>query len=239
MTWFDQSGFDIRCDWGLQAVMQFLPVCDAMVIVDVLSFTTCVSIAVENGAIVYPSGRKDATAQDYATEKGALLASVDRQSTGYTLSPASLLDIPAGTKLVLPSPNGSRLSAATGMVPTFAGCLRNAKAVAHAAQSTGQVIAVIAAGERWTTDMSLRPSLEDWIGAGAVIHHLHGKKSPDALAAEATYLQFKAQLPETLMQIGSGIELIEKGFPDDVRLAAQHNVSEVVPQRIHDAYQAR
>jgi 2-phosphosulfolactate phosphatase len=45
----------------------------------------------------------------------------------FSLSPVSLLEIPPGTRLVLPSPNGSAVAAsvaATGSV-VLAGCLRN------------------------------------------------------------------------------------------------------------------
>ncbi|MEO1146213.1 MAG: hypothetical protein AAFY26_11535 [Cyanobacteria bacterium J06638_22] len=87
-----------------------------------------------------------------------------KQGTGkYSLSPASLLSIPQGTRLVLPSPNGSTLSLATGATLTIVGCLRNARAVASAARRYGSKITVIPAGERWS-DRSLRPALEDWMG---------------------------------------------------------------------------
>lgn len=135
-----------------------------------LSFSTCVDVAVGQGGQVYPFHAADDGAAAFAETHGAMLASRNRRA-GFSLSPASLLALPAGARLVLPSPNGSALSLATGRVPTFAGCLRNATAVAAAAQHYGRRITVIAAGERWP-DGSLRFALEDLLGAGAIVRHL-------------------------------------------------------------------
>ena len=226
---FTQDGFDIRCEWGAMGVEQFAPKSDVIVIVDVLSFSTCVDIVTERGGIVFPFGSKDESPADYATQHDALLASRDRKTVhGYSLSPTSLLKISAETRIVLPSPNGSTLSRLTGSTPTYCACLRNAKAVAEHIQAVDGVITVIPAGERWKTDYSLRPSLEDLIGAGAVIHYLVGTKSPEAQIAEMTFLQFKGDLMPCFEQIGSGRELIEKGFQEDVALATQLHVSQSV-----------
>jgi 2-phosphosulfolactate phosphatase len=209
---------------------------DAIVIVDVLSFSTSVDIAVGNGAMVYPYRWRDGSAIAYAQSLGALLAEGRRQEvSGYSLSPASLLRIPAGTRLVLPSPNGSTLSLANGALPTFAGCLRNARAVAGALQRLGRRISVVPAGERWD-DASLRPALEDLIGAGAIIRHLPGTRSPEAAMAEAIFLRFASDLTACLRQCGSGKELIGRGFARDVDLAAALDQSACVPVLRHGAY---
>jgi len=239
MIYNGQTRFDIRCEWGEQSVTALAADSDAVIIVDVLSFSTCVAIAVHNGAIVYPFHSNTMTAQDYAREKDALLAVKQRNTKGYSLSPLSLMTIPAQTKIVLPSPNGSLLSTLTGNKPTFTGCLRNARAVALAAQKFGIRITVIPAGERWfATNSSLRPALEDTIGAGAIIHYLSGKKSMEAQAAESTFLQFRNQLQSCFKNIGSGIELIDKGFAKDVELAAELNVSDKAPRLRNSAYRA-
>lgn len=237
-SYFDQHEFDVRCEWGLAGMAHLLPVSDVIVIVDVLSFTTCVDIAVANGALVYPfDGRGDAAAA-YAAELDAHLAR-HRQVPGswYSLSPASLLDIPPGTRLVLPSPNGAALSLASGPLPTLSGCLRNAQAVALRAQSLGRRISVIAAGERWT-DGSLRPGLEDLLGAGAVIDHLTGRRSPEAAAAWAAYRELKDNLVENLAQCSSGKELAGRGYSQDVALAAALNDSQFAPILVAGAYQS-
>jgi 2-phosphosulfolactate phosphatase len=114
--------------------------------------------------------------------------------------------------------------------------LRNARAVALAAMKFGTKIAIIPAGERWKDDHSLRPSFEDLIGAGAIISHLTGKLSPEAVSAIAAFRGIKPMLGEYLHQCSSGKELIERGFSEDVDLASQLDVSDTVPTLINDAF---
>ena len=237
IMYFDQQPYDIRCDWGLPGLAHLSPDSDAIVIIDVLSFSTCVDIAVGNGAIVYPYQWRDASADTYAASRGAITAT-HRQGTGYSLSPASLRRIPPGTRLVLPSPNGSTLSLSTGAVRTFAGCLRNARAVARALLHYGNRFSLIPAGERWP-DGSLRFATEDLLGAGAIIHHLPGTRSPEAAVAEATFLRLRSDLATCLQQCGSGRELQERGFSEDIILAAALNTSNAVPILIDGAFVQR
>ena len=224
---FNQSEFDLRYEWGIYGVMQLAPISDVIVIVDVLSFSTCVEIATSREAIVFPYRWQDDTAIAYARSVNAILAS-RRRDAGYSLSPSSLNRIPAATKLVLPSPNGATLSLQTGKTLTLAGCLRNCQAIAEFAQNCGTKIAVIPAGEKWE-DGSLRPSLEDAIAAGAILSYMRGKLSPEAKAAVATFQIFRADLATALNQCSSGKELISRGFSDDLELAVDLNVSNCVP----------
>jgi 2-phosphosulfolactate phosphatase len=238
VSYFDQAEFDIRCEWGEQGINQLAPGSDAVIIVDLLSFSTSVDIAVSNGAWVYPYRGQRELAQAYADSLGALLADFNRQTqSGFSLAPSSLLQIPAGTRLVLPSPNGSTLTLATGNIPTFAACLRNFKAVAAVTQM-GKRISVIPAGERWR-DGSLRPALEDLLGAGALIDLLPGKRSPEAETAVAVYHHYAGTLLDTLQHCSSGKELIGRGFGEDVELATQANSSDAVPQLVDGAYRNR
>ena len=233
--YYDQDEYDIRCEWGLNGVTNLAPMCDAVVIVDVLSFSTCVDVAVGRGAVVYPYRWHDGRVEEFARSVGAVVARA-RRGKGYGLSPASLMGIEAGVKLVLPSPNGSTLSLSTGDKPTFAGCIRNAEAVAKAAGRAGRRILVVPAGERWP-DGSLRFAIEDLIGAGAIIAGLKGRLSPEARTAVSAYEAVRGQLLAVLEQCSSGRELIERGFGEDVRLASMLNCSEVAPVLARGAYQ--
>jgi 2-phosphosulfolactate phosphatase len=245
--YFDQKEYDVRFEWGLSGVKTLAPVSDVIIIVDVLSFTTCVDIVVGKGASVLPYRGKAEELAEYAGSMGALYASRTRQhGATYSLAPSSLLTIPKGTRLVLPSPNGSTLSLATGGVHTLAGSLRNARAVAGKASQLGKRISVIAAGERWRgsrgeqeQDGLLRPALEDLLGAGAIIVHLNRQRSPEAEMAAAGFLNAQSRLLDTLFRCGSGKELIDRGFEDDVRLAAQLDVSDSEPLLVNGAYTGR
>ena len=200
-----------------------------------LSFTTCVDVAVGNGATVYPYRFKDASAVQYAQSKEALLAGGRGSASAYSLSPVSLAAIPAQARLVLPSPNGSALTLATGDTPTLAGCLRNGRAVADYAGQVGASVAVIPCGERWP-DESLRPAIEDWIGAGAIIQALSGTKSPEAQAAQAIFESGQADLLQTVMACSSGKELVGRGFAADVVEAARLDCSSTVARLVDGAY---
>lgn len=238
--YYDQGSFDIRCEWGLEGLQELLPVSRAVVIVDVLSFSTSVEVAAASGALVYPFRGRDPSAAAYARSRNALVANATREfeGGGYSLSPSSLLNIPAGTALVLPSPNGSTISLSTGDIPTFAGCLRNATALAGVLRQYETGISIIPAGERWKKQQTLRPAIDDLIGAGAVIHALEGTRSPEAETAAYVFEAFRDDLESVLRASGSGKELIGRGFAEDVRLAAALDASRCVPVLKDGAYRS-
>jgi 2-phosphosulfolactate phosphatase len=92
-------------------------------------------------------------------------------------------------------------------------------------------IGIAAAGERWP-DSSLRPCLEDWLGAGAVAELLDGR-SGMARAAVAAYVDARSDLRARLRACPSGEELRERGFQDDVDVAVDLDVDDVAP-RLHE-----
>ncbi len=238
-----QHGFSVCCEWGARGI-QALAWCELFVIVDVLSFSTCVDIACARGAEVLPwssdaDGHMDDGGREHARRHRALLAERSRAADALSLSPASLTRIESGTRLVLPSPNGaslSRLAAAHGEV--LCACLRNADAVARAVEARAPTaVAVIPAGERWP-DHSLRPALEDWLGAGAVIAGLGRRRqgSPEAIAAADGFEASARHAARVLADSASGRELIQRGFAADVALAGELYVSTAVPRLTGEAF---
>ena len=167
---------------------------DAVVVVDVLSFTTAVSVAATRGALIFPYPWEDG-ASVFAASKHANLAGT-RAEGGLSLSPVSLLSVRRDDRVVLRSPNGATICfhLATTGVHVIAGCLRNASAVGRLLADRRWSVAVIAGGERWPgAAAGIRPCLEDLLGAGAVLSGLPQYKcSPEALAAVAAYQRWRA-----------------------------------------------
>jgi len=171
-------------------------------------------------------------------QKVGAVCAAERSSERYSLSPVSLTRIRCQERIVLPSPNGAALCLQTGQTPTFTACLRNATAVARAVAQIGRRVAVIAAGERWPSG-GLRPGLEDWLGAGAVVAALHGRRSPEAEAACLAFEAACSHVGSVLLECVSGRELVARGFADDVVIASQLNVSDCAPRLLEGAFVAQ
>jgi len=260
----NQEHYMLRCEWGQEGIGYLGPISDVIIIVDIMSFSTAIDVAVSRGAIVFPSAVVHEQAYGKALENNAVLAG-PRTNPGYNLSPASLLSVKEATRLVLPSINGSTLTMIAENIETskeldgasffmqkiiMAGCIRNAQAVAKKAVELGRSIAVIPAGERWP-DNTMRFAIEDLYGAGALIEYIihfmqssnkyelkfsDGLVSPEARTLLAGYQFAKHSLFDVLKECATGRFLIERGFEQDVYLASQLNVSTAIPQLIDGAY---
>jgi len=233
-AWAGQGKYGVRFQWGPVAAPALSEgVC---VVVDVLRFTTAVEAAVSRGVAVYPYRWRDATAAAFADSVRAVLAD-GRDPAGPSLSPSSMDGLAAGSSVVLPSPNGSTCAvlASEAGAQVVAGCLRNAAAVGAWAGGAGGPVTVIACGERWP-DGSLRPSLEDLLGAGAILASVAGDPSPEARAAVAAFRDAADRLPGVLSECASGRELSEKGWAADVGYAARLNAGTAVPVLTEGAF---
>jgi 2-phosphosulfolactate phosphatase len=248
---FAQGSCGVRFDWGATAAAALAAPDTCLVVVDVLSFTTSVSVAVEAGTRVFPYPVHDETAAAFARQQQAQLAARRRTAAPgapWTLSPAALRQAPFTARLVLPSPNGSAISAAASVsgAVVIAACLRNAGAVGQWLTARGfgapdRPVAVIAAGERWR-DGSLRPALEDLLGAGAVISALRaaeaGPLSPEAQVTAACF-EATSDVSSAIRQGGSGQELTGRGFGEDVAIATELDACAVVPVLTDGAFTRR
>jgi 2-phosphosulfolactate phosphatase len=247
-----QTGFAYRFDWGPNGLRTLAPHADVVVIVDVLRFTTAVCAAAEARCTVMPYRWADDGAAAFAAARDAVLAG-RREDGGLSLSPTDLLQATPGSRIVLPSPNGSALSMAArdlGAHHVLAGCLRNAAAVAARARDLAShgagIIAIIGAGERWRGATGpLRPAVEDLIGAGAILAALDPAASisspgcsPEAAAARAAFVAARPRLHETLISTSSGRELLSLGWADDIAAAAALDVATVAPELVDGEFAA-
>ncbi|MBL0886693.1 2-phosphosulfolactate phosphatase [Myceligenerans indicum] len=246
----DQRPARVRTDWGL-AGARALTESDArkslVVVIDVLSFSTSVTVACEAGAGVYPFPYQDeAGAVRLARTMRAALAG-PRAEEGVSLSPASLRDLDA-ERVVLPSPNGSMIAHTIGSrgALMIVGCLRNVSAVAglaaaHLNANPAHDVVLVPAGEHWP-DHAFRPALEDQLGAGAIAARLTELLPDDVTRfsaetrAVAEMWQGPSKPDELLRDCASGRELVELGFDEDVTIASDLDSTDVVPVLVDGAF---
>jgi 2-phosphosulfolactate phosphatase len=221
----------VGLEWGLQGALNYAATADALVVIDVLSFSTSVAVAVGRGAQVYPHPGGPGS-RALADEVGGLLAGRRTLTDGPSLSPTSLLDLPLDSRLVLPSPNGGLIadSVAAQSCQVFAAALRNASAVGRYLAESPEIerVILVPAGERWP-DNSLRVAYEDLVGAGAVLARMLVDDPMLRLSAEAEAALWAYERLRPLADTPSGQELIERDFGEDVVLASAIDVSDVVP----------
>jgi 2-phosphosulfolactate phosphatase len=219
----------VGLEWGPQGLRVLSESCECVVIVDVLSFSTSVVVAVGRGAAVWPHSGSD-RAEQLARAIGATLVRGRNMREGLTLSPASLLGVGQGDRLIMPTDNGSVISAAAMMsgLTVVAGSIRNAGAVARWITGRFESVGLVPVGEQWA-DGTMRPCYEDFIGAGAIASALRDVGSdkafdPDVHAAAAAFDQ-----RDSIAGSPSGQGLVGRGFAEDVRLAEIVDADDVVP----------
>ncbi|MFC8734153.1 2-phosphosulfolactate phosphatase [Luteimicrobium sp. NPDC057192] len=261
---WSQGGADVRFEWGPDGGAQIARGAAVVVVVDVLSFTTTVGVALAGGAEVLPSRWHDGAAARLAAERGARLAVGRLEARALasddvppaSLSPADMVRAAGagalrGDRIVLPSPNGSTIVAALsgGDARVVAASLRTRAAVSRwlVRSAPSGPVAVVAAGERWP-DGPLRPAVEDLWGAGSVVEALVAEQrragrrelrlSPEAGAAVAAFAAVRSDLAANLAGCASGLELAAAGFADDVVVAAGLDADDVVPLLVGDALRA-
>ncbi len=189
-----------RLEWGPHGLRSLAGTCEVIVVVDVLWFSTIISLVAEAGAI--------ATLQRRHDPGGGV----------EPPSPAALFELALGAgrdqRLEIPDPDHAVLALAAaeyGAEHVLAGCLRNARATAAMIDhlvGPDAGVGVVVVGERWRQQTGpLRPAVEDLLGAGAIIAALDPaaavggpRSSPEAAAARATFLDARPLMTDTLMR---------------------------------------
>jgi 2-phosphosulfolactate phosphatase len=243
---FDQSPFQCRMDWSTRGVEGASKRGDIIIVIDVLRFSSAIVNAVHNRTTIYPFPRTGDIVE-YGKLVGAevyILESYVAKKMGLpSLSVTSYNESHKGKRYVLSSINGATCTkAATEKCVILIGCLLNITAVANAAnklrKETGANITVIACGERWNSPSDeykeLRPGIEDYLVAGAILKKLEGTKSPEAKVCISAYKGSRPEMIELIMDSGSSRELLYIDFADDVKFSCQLDVFKDVPILVKD-----
>lgn len=227
-------------EWGFQGARRAAERNDIVVVIDVLSFSTTTTSAVRAGASVYPFPYKDyERAQEFANRVGAELKTGATEGTPgrRALSPLGFGPRAAGRVYVLSSLNGATCSVlAKDAAALYVGALVNARATAHAVarrrRTEGVAVTLVPCGEQWPEvrpgEDPLRPCLEDYLGAGAILATLEGPFTPEAELCRRAYAAAGADVSRLVFECESGRELRDKGYEEDVVFSSQINTLDTV-----------
>jgi 2-phosphosulfolactate phosphatase len=198
----------------------------------VLRFSSATASAVHHGVSVVPHAWLE-------PERAAELASaLGAEHRAGALSPLAFSASDRGRRLLVCSPNGAACAdLARSAVALLTGALVNARAAAAYARARaaqhGAAVSVIACGELWddapVAQPVLRPCLEDYLGAGAILRGLAGEASPEAAVCRDAFAAAEPRLAELLWECASGRELRARERGDDVTWCAALDRLESVP----------
>jgi 2-phosphosulfolactate phosphatase len=242
------EGRQLHVEWGPPGARLAAERGDIVVIVDVLSFSTSVVLTATRGgtALAYSAAELDEMGgrDEAARLLNAEVIAKDRAATTarFSLSPASLATVAPGDRVIFTSLNGAACTAAASKAPiVLVGALTNASAVAATILSSLRAgvaarCTIVPCGERWTSVAdepdSLRPGVEDLLGAGAIVSALPQLHiSTEAWLAAATFQAARrgSGIGDALRNCVGGRELIQRGFAEDVELAARLDATTAVP----------
>lgn len=169
---FDQSPYGCRLEWGQRGAREAAERGDITIILDVLSFSSTVTAAVNFGASIFPYPPPiNEVAKKYAQELGAQIVwgrAEAKKFGGHSLSPSSFTTADYGQKFVMCSLNGAACTWVAFKVPALLiGCFLDASAVATIANQLVldicANITVIACGEKWSSilenENNIRPGI--------------------------------------------------------------------------------
>jgi len=185
MPFYDQCHSEIRCEWGQRGVDVLAMNSDVRDHRGCLSFSTAVDLPCRAAPRFYHTAGKMNRLLNIPNRSTPTLSMSLATKEPMVFSPASLARFPR--RQACPSlGKWCDTSLSTDAVPTLAGSFvmrkqsrsrRNSWAKSHCDYSGG----VAMAGRK------LRPAVEDWIAAGAIIHYLNGTRSPEAASATAAF----------------------------------------------------
>jgi len=206
---------------------------EVMVIVDVFRSSTAITIALENGAkYIIPTNSIEEAWRVKSEIEGREEVLLVGERMGLTpegfdmnISPKSMRkEIIGGKVLIYTSTNLTRiLHRCRSAGSILIGGLINAEAVAKYLEKLSPVeVAIVACG------LLEEVSLEDVVGAGAIIHNLEEIELSDTAAL--SLLAYENPRWRELVRRGPTAKYLEEiGFGEDVDFCLRENVSRTVP----------
>ncbi len=210
---------------------------DVIIVIDVLRCTSSVITALTNGAHAVIPMPTVSAARVKAEEHPHYLLAGERQGVkpaGFVLGNSPLeftRDRVAGKTIIMTTTSGTAAFARVKDHPfVLVGALLNAAAVAQTAfilsEQNRLNISFALSGKRGSF------SLEDFLGAGAIIHHFENMDLTYSDTAYASLLAFRNAQPSLYAAISKGTHaqtLLDLGFKDDVIHCTQLNRFTTVP----------
>lgn len=236
----DHLPYVCNVEWGIRGAREAAERGDIIIIVDVLSFSSTVITALSHGAVIYPYP-PNLNGKLFAEQVGAefILGRAEAAKHGLpTLSPISFSQEHANKKYVLSSLNGAMCTWVASKVPALLiGSLLNGSSVSSIANQLrlqlNTNITVVPCGEQWNdvreSENSLRPCIEDYLGAGAILSNLNGTKSPESEVCIGAFQSAKQKINEIIWECESGRELRNRGYEKDVKHCSRWDVYQTVP----------
>jgi 2-phosphosulfolactate phosphatase len=210
---FDQSFYQVRCEWGVDGLARLAgAVPDVVVVVDVLRFSTKVTDAVARGETV----PLDEAAHAVSVNGAAVAAAASALRPAPLVLLGCLRNASAVARAVLAEQE--RRDARTSVAVIAAGELPSTRSgIGGGSESAG----------------GLRFAVEDQLGAGAIIDALAelgvDHSSPEAAAACEAFRGLRRATRHLLTASGSGRELLGRDARADVLNAAEVDATDVVP----------
>lgn len=243
-----EPGFDpwpeasVHVEWFPVAARQAGRRGDILAMVDVLSLSTTLTIAAERHftSLVYSPAEIADMGGVQAAAAGLKARPLSKRRMvppgELSLSPGSLLAADPGQRVLFTSLNGAAVvAAADGCPQIVVASLRNCDTAADVlarllADEIATRVTIVACGEHWSSvvaaESGLRPSAEDWVGAGVLAGRIADRGYRLSAEARAAAAAAEVGLIEDCV---SARELRAAGFADDVELALQLDVSKAVP----------
>lgn len=200
MSPFDQSRYQVRCEWGLEGLRRLAPA-DVVVVVDVLRFSSSVTEAVADGPVALDENA-------HAVSRNGAAVAEEAGRGGALVLLGCLRNASAVAEAVVAEQHrrGRRTSIAVI-------CAGERVPGADDAPVRFAVEDLLGAG-----------AVIDALGIRGIDH-----TAPEAAAAGEAFRGLRGAVRHLLSASGSGQELLERGAAEEVRRAAEIDGSPTVP----------